>query len=53
VPRAVIACTRGPNPSVGMPTGTIARVASPPAGQTTRCTCYSMITGGTGGISVT
>jgi hypothetical protein len=37
VHRAVIACTRGPKPPVGMPTGHPARVASPQAGQTTCC----------------
>jgi hypothetical protein len=38
VHRAAIACTRGPNSPEGTPRGSSARVSSPQAAQTTRCT---------------
>jgi hypothetical protein len=50
---ATMACTRGPKPPVGTPGGTAARVEAPQAGQRTRCKCYSVTSGFTGGTSVT
>src|SRR2546430_7006400 len=50
---AATAWARGPYIPVGTPAGHAAWVASPQAGQTNRCTWYSVTTGRIGGISTT